>query len=214
MRFPKGAAAQAEYRLRGCVSLLVLATAAALSMALGAGAGRSALLERSVSYKALTKVRQTGGISSVVVSDGRAGLLLFEVKVTRWPDLTDGRRVSILIDADRSAATGDTSIPGYGVDYLYYIDSDGVELYRWLTRNSYARYVKIGTPAGGVSYRRGVARFHLSLHTIGSPRAFFFFAQTLSGLDSGSMARVSVHDAPVDPRRGLYLFSAGPGSST
>jgi hypothetical protein len=148
-------------------------------------------------------------ISRAVVARGPHGTITFTVRVPNRPALTGDMGFEVLIDGDRSEATGDRSLRlGMGVDDLVTILAGQARLQRprggvWRT---------VGVPA--YSYTGGVLTVTLRAPGLGRPPGFSFAVSAASGLvpqpdGSIEITNASFDFAPDDDRPAWIYPSPG-----
>jgi hypothetical protein len=142
-------------------------------------------------------------ISTVAVSDSPSlQTVNLTVTIANMPTLETNAAVVVLLDTDRSTATGQ---PGTGFDYAFGVDAGGYTWEQWSGSDF--------TDAPGdlaVIYNNGVLSVTIPTSAMGNPTAFDFAMVSLRGTDPNNL----VPDTAPDGGVWTYTLTAAPAPTT
>jgi hypothetical protein len=143
-------------------------------------------------------------ITSVVVSNDDAGLVTFKINISNRPALTADMFLSLVIDTDQQASTGDPQASG--ADYLIELDPGSVNLYKW---NGTDYTTAPSQTSVTYTYDSTGATIRASAAELGTTKAFNFFALAFSGVATDASGNADFTNAHADgaPDSGHGSFS-------
>jgi hypothetical protein len=143
-------------------------------------------------------------ITSIVVSNDDAGLVTFKINISNRPALTADMFLSLVIDTDQQASTGDPQASG--ADYLIELDPGSVNLYKW---NGTDYTTAPSQTSVTYTYDSTGATIRASAAELGTTKAFNFFALAFSGVKTDASGNADFTNAHADgaPDSGHGSFS-------
>jgi hypothetical protein len=136
---------------------------------------------------------------ATLTPSGDGATLAFDIELASVQDLADSAAIVVSLDADRSAATGDSG----GYDYVVVAFAHGAGMGKWENGG----FVPLSAHPISPTLDGGHFTFMLTLADIGSPAAFTFDVGTIHGGDVDRLTDASL-DYPVVPKVSGWVFPA------
>ena len=205
-RIPRGRRALAM-ALAACAAVAASACAAQASAARSTPAAVAAprhIQTNSVSFPISPASDPSApGITSVTVSNDDQGKLTFSIAIPNRPALTADIDLTIFLDTDQNASTGNTDFDG--ADYLIDLSGNSVDLAKW----NGSDYTFGGSPASLVySYSSGATISVNASDIVPGMTGFNFYVAAISGI-GGTSDNPDFTNAHVDfaPASGHGTFN-------
>jgi hypothetical protein len=187
------------------LSVVLLLAAAVVAVPTSALAKNATATANSQTFTDSTGEDPNGpDITSIVVSNDDAGLVTFKINISNRPALTADMFLSLVIDTDQQASTGDPQASG--ADYLIELDPGSVNLYKW---NGTDYTTAPSQTSVTYSYDSTGATIRASAAELGTTKAFNFFALAFSGVTTDASGNADFTHAHADgaPDSGHGSFS-------